>query len=206
MHPPERVVSYIDGFNLYFGLKSSKWERYLWLNLHSLGQNLLRPDQTLVKTKYFTSRVSGSADKQKRQSIFIDALSSIPELRIYYGHYQVESQTCRKCGSVHAVHREKKTDVNIAVEMLADAYQDAFDVALLMSADADLAAPVTAVRTLFPKKRVIVAFPPGRSSANLRSLASAAIPIGRGTIAKSLFPRNVMTQGGYVVSCPPSWQ
>lgn len=104
------------------------------------------------------------------------------------------------------MHREKKTDVNIAVEMLADAYQDAFDVALLMSADADLAAPVTAVRTLFPKKRVIVAFPPGRSSANLRSLASAAIPIGRGTIAKSLFPRNAMTQGGYVVSRPPSWQ
>src|SRR5438045_3779105 len=41
------------------------------------------------------------------------------------------------------------TDVNVAVELLKDAFQDAFDVAILISADSDLIAPLAAVR--FPK-------------------------------------------------------
>ena len=28
-----RVVTYIDGFNLYFGLRSQGWERFLWLDV-----------------------------------------------------------------------------------------------------------------------------------------------------------------------------
>jgi hypothetical protein len=42
----ERVITYIDGFNLYFGLKSNGWDRFLWLNLRALSQNLLKPHQT----------------------------------------------------------------------------------------------------------------------------------------------------------------
>ena len=43
------VITYIDGFNLYFGLKSERWERYLWLNVQALAENLLKPDQSLVE-------------------------------------------------------------------------------------------------------------------------------------------------------------
>jgi len=32
----DRVITYIDGFNLYFGLKSKDWQRYYWLNLQLL--------------------------------------------------------------------------------------------------------------------------------------------------------------------------
>ena len=38
-----RVIAYIDGFNLYFGLKSQGWQRYFWLNVQSLATNLLKP-------------------------------------------------------------------------------------------------------------------------------------------------------------------
>jgi hypothetical protein len=41
-------------------------------------------------------------------------------------------------GYVCTTHHEKMTDVNIAVELLTDAFQDSFDVALLISADGDL--------------------------------------------------------------------
>ena len=40
-----RVITYIDGFNLYFGLKSQGWERFLWLDVQALSRNLLKPDQ-----------------------------------------------------------------------------------------------------------------------------------------------------------------
>ena len=38
----ERVIVYIDGFNLYFGLKSKGWKRYYWLNLQKLAIKLLK--------------------------------------------------------------------------------------------------------------------------------------------------------------------
>lgn len=58
--PPERVICYVDGFNLYFGLRDSRLRRYYWLNVRRLAENLLRPHQSLVETKYFTARISGA--------------------------------------------------------------------------------------------------------------------------------------------------
>ena len=115
-----RVISYIDGFNLYFGLKSQGWERYLWLNVQALSRNLLKTDQQLVHTKYFTSRISSPPDKVKRQNTYIEAIQTLAETSIYFGKYQMNPHMCRKCGYVHDVPQEKMTDVNIAVELLAD--------------------------------------------------------------------------------------
>jgi hypothetical protein len=55
----ERIFAYIDGFNLYFGLKSKSWKRYYWLDLQKTVQNLLKPNQVLDYTKYFTARITG---------------------------------------------------------------------------------------------------------------------------------------------------
>ncbi len=49
----QRVFVYIDGFNLYFGLKSKGWKRYYWLNLARLAENLLKPSQNLAMIRYF---------------------------------------------------------------------------------------------------------------------------------------------------------
>ena len=40
-----RVAVYVDGFNLYYGLRSKGWRRYYWLDLRSLSEQLLRPGQ-----------------------------------------------------------------------------------------------------------------------------------------------------------------
>ena len=44
----QRVAAYIDGFNLYFGLRQSKLRRYYWLSPELLIQNLMKPWQTLA--------------------------------------------------------------------------------------------------------------------------------------------------------------
>lgn len=198
----DRVIAYIDGFNLYFGLKAARWKRFYWLNLQALTRNLLKADQQLVFTKYFTSRVSYPADKERRQSTFLEALETLSDFRIYYGHYQANPQWCRKCGNRVLVPSEKMTDVNIAVEMMSDAYQDLFDIALLISADSDLSAPVLAIKQLFPDKRVIVAFPPQRHSAQLQRLAHGYLQIGRASVAKSVFPDKVQKADGFILQKP----
>ena len=201
----ERIITYIDGFNLYFGLKSAGMKRFYWLNLQLMVQNLLKAHQELVFTKYFTSRVSYPADKQRRQSTFIEALETLNDLRVYYGHYQANPQRCRKCGNKVMIPSEKMTDVNIAVEMMSDAYQNLFDVALLVSADSDLTAPILAIKNLFPQKRVIVVFPLQRHSAQLQHLAHGYLQIGRANLAKSVFPDKVQKADGFVLQRPPEW-
>ena len=201
----ERVIGYIDGFNLYFGLKASNWQRYYWINLQLLVANLLKSNQELVFTKYFTSRVSTPPDKQLRQSVFLEALETLDDFRIFYGKYQSYPRRCSKCGFKDYVPNEKMTDVNIAVEMMTDAFQDHFDTALLMSADSDLSGVIQSIKILFPEKRVVVAFPPQRHSAVLEKQAHASFIIGRANLAKSVFPVEVQKPNGFILKCPEKW-
>ena len=53
----QRVIAYIDGFNLYYGLRAAGWRRYYRLDLRRLAENLLRPGQTLATVRYFSARV-----------------------------------------------------------------------------------------------------------------------------------------------------
>jgi hypothetical protein len=54
----KRVIAYIDGFNLYFGLREKGWKGFYWLNLRQVALNLLKSYQKLVAVKYFTSVVT----------------------------------------------------------------------------------------------------------------------------------------------------
>jgi uncharacterized LabA/DUF88 family protein len=212
------VIAYVDGFNLYFGLRDSGLRRYLWLNICQLAANLVHPDQELVFTKYFSSRISGPApgdtspaarkltEKRKRQLTYLEALETLTDFRTFYGHYLDKPVQCFSCGSSWLSHEEKMTDVNIATEMLIDAYQDYFDTALLVSADSDLVTPVRAVRSLFATKRVVVAFPPGRSSVDLKNAANASFIIGRGKLKNSQFPEKVTKPDGFVLQRPATWK
>ncbi|MCW2120450.1 NYN domain-containing protein [Flavobacterium sp. 7A] len=62
----ERVIVYIDGFNLYFGMLEAGFDYCKWLDVIQLSKNLLQPNQELVEVKYFTSRVSNNPEKQKK--------------------------------------------------------------------------------------------------------------------------------------------
>jgi hypothetical protein len=59
----ERVIVYIDGFNMYFGILEAGFLNCKWLDFNKLVHNLLHPNQELVEIKYFTSRVSNNPDK-----------------------------------------------------------------------------------------------------------------------------------------------
>lgn len=67
-----------------------------WLNLDLLTRNLLLANQDIKEIKYFTSRVSNNPDKQKRQTLYIEALESVG-IKIFYGHYQSDRIECSRC-------------------------------------------------------------------------------------------------------------
>ncbi len=204
----QRVVVYIDGFNLYYGLKSKGWQRYYWLDLRCLSQQLLLAEQKLVAVRYFTARVASQTPnpgRRMRQNTYLEAIATLPDLHIHYGSYLAKKRTCYQCGAIWNTYEEKMTDVNIAVEMLGDAQDDLFDNALIVSGDGDLTGPTLAVRKRYPEKRVVVALPPNRTSFQLRSAATASFTIGRRVLSKSQLPNHVVNPDGYVFTRPQSW-
>jgi uncharacterized LabA/DUF88 family protein len=202
---PERVIAYVDGYNLYYGLRSRRWKRYYWLNVQRMVGGLLTGRQVLVATKYFTTIVNQPDHKRHRQAVFLEALQTLEDFRIFYGHFLSVTVRCRSCGHTHETRHEKMTDVNIAVELMKDAHRDMFDTALVVSADSDLVGAVRAVDELFEGKRVVVAFPPGRSSKALAQAAGCYTHIARVLLARSVFPETVTKPHGYVLRRPAQW-
>lgn len=213
----KRVIAYIDGFNLYYGLNESGYRRFLWLNLQSLAKKLLRPEQELVCTKYFTARISGGKptdtaeyakdrdSRRKRQSTFLDALGTLQNFEVFHGHYLEDEIQCRKCKATWMDAEEKMTDVNIATEMIVDAFANRYDIVLLISGDSDLVPPIRAIKSCFPHKRINVAFPPDRTSEWLKQAVDGQCVIGRGTLKKSQFPEEIRMPSGFILRKPVEW-
>ncbi len=199
-----KVITYIDGFNLYHGICDKGWRRYLWLDIYALSNNLLQFNQELVKVKYFTADITHNPPKQVRQSTYLDALSTLNFVEIIKGRFLKVPFECHLCNKNGLVHKEKMTDVNIAIEMLLDAQGDKFDTAILVSADTDLVPIVKyVVQTL--GKRVTVAFPPERWSDHLKDTAQRHYPIGRDKFAKSQLPTKIKVSRDHFLERPPEW-
>ena len=98
------------------------------------------------------------------------------------------------------------TDVQIATEMLDDAFDDRFDTALVLSADSDLVPPIRAIRRRFPRKRIVVCFPPRRSSVQLQKASHASLEIPVETLDAAQLPDEVTKPDGFVLRRPERWR
>jgi uncharacterized LabA/DUF88 family protein len=200
----ERVIVYIDGFNLYFGMREANLDHCRWLNVEKMVRKLLQPHQDSIEIKYFTSRVSNNPEKQKRQSTYIDALESIG-VKVYYGNYQDGTEECQRCGHIWRTAKEKMTDVNIATKMMEDAFLDNYDMAMLISGNSDLVPPIKTIHANFNKKRVLIAFPPKRHNASMALVAKGSLTIGRKTLVDSQFDEVIKSKTGYLLKQPKTW-
>jgi hypothetical protein len=96
---------------------------------------------------------------------------------------------------------------NIAVALVADAAASASDITLIVSADSDLCPAIRTARTLNPKRRMIAAFPPRRSSFEIRSLIRKPLTLAAADIRNSLLPEVVTDPvGGRVHKRPGKWR
>ena len=105
--PPERVAAYVDGLNLYYGLKSAGWRRYYWLDLRQLVEKFLRPNQRLAVVRYFTAAfLPDPYDPQRhiRQDTYLQALATLPDLHIQYGHHLPNRRNGARYGARAALH------------------------------------------------------------------------------------------------------
>ena len=205
-HQPERLIVYVDGFNLYHGLHDDSGHSLLWLDLVKLAQRL-RPHQQLIGVKYFTASVLNDPAAQSRQDHYIEALTSLypTHIDVVMGRYQSTPYTCRKCGHTYLRYEEKETDVNLATSILVDSSLGLCDTVMLISADSDMAPAVRAARLINPELFIFAAFPPKRFSHELKSLMPASFVIGRGRLKNAQLPRSFAVSGK-LFSRPAKWE
>ena len=141
-----KTVVYVDGFNLYYGCLRNTPNK--WLNILRMSE-LLLPINQIAGIKYFTAKVvsrNNDPDKHIRQQVYWRALQTIPNLEIIKGHYSEHPKWMRlahplpgKPKYVEVIKTEEKgSDVNLAVHMLNDGYQKAYELAVIVSNDSDL--------------------------------------------------------------------
>jgi uncharacterized LabA/DUF88 family protein len=202
------VIAYVDGFNLYYRLHAKYRRRYLWLDLAHLTHRI-RPRDRIIAVRYFTALVRDDPAALARQQTYLEALRvrSGGIVGVHLGRYQSKTQQCRQCGNVWTSYEEKETDVNVAVSLVADSATAASDIALIVSADSDLCPAIRTARSLNPRRGMIAAFPPRRSSFEIRSLIPGAFTIAAADLRNSLLPEAVSDAAtGRVYKRPSRWR
>lgn len=129
----ERVCIYIDGSNLYHGLKNVCGTSRL-----DFGKFIswLVGSRRLVRTYYHVASVSHDKEQAAKQQKFLASLNFIPYLEVKLGRLEPRGNT----------HVEKGIDVAISVDMLSMAVKDIYDTAILVSCDGDYVKAVDAVK------------------------------------------------------------
>lgn len=202
----DRVKAYVDGFNLYHGVRDKLCRKYLWLDVEALVRRLVKPSQNLVAVDYFTARVRNNPASEQRQATYLDALTEHSSLlTVAEGRFQQKTYQCWPCGHQKLVYEEKETDVSIAVQLVEDGVRDVYDIALLISGDSDLCPAVRSVKRLWPTKRVIAVFPPKRRSEELKKVTDGVLGINDAIVRQSQLPESVVTDAGISLKRPNYW-
>lgn len=213
--PKQRVIAYVDGFNLFYS--SLKGTNYKWLDLVSLCKSMLKPEQELVSVKYFSALVGsfkGDSSRTDRQRFYLEALQTNPiiEIRLgYFSTHRVKMPTADEFydGRISLVDviktEEKGTDVNLAVQMAVDAVRDNFDYAMLFSNDSDMAYAVQIVSQECKKKVGLYIARKAVSFKVLRENVSYIRSITPAILAAHQFPNDIKTPTGRVIKKPKDW-
>lgn len=208
-----RTRVYVDGYNLYYAcLKGSP---YKWLNIHALCTALL-PRNRIDKVRYFSAQVSArphDPSQPQRQQTYFRALETVSEISIHLGHFLTHEVTMPDAAAWHAGRyravrviktEEKGSDVNLATHLLVDAFDNRFDVAVIISNDSDLKEPIAQVRQRFGKKIGLLVPRTTHVSRALQPLADFVKRIGPTALANSQFPP-VLTDSTGVFHKPQRW-
>jgi len=216
-----RTIVYVDGFNLYYGTLQNSSEK--WLDLEAYFRQLLKHDD-IKRISYFTAKVKNTSSTD--QKVYLDALGTTPLVVVKYGLFKTKQIKCRVKACTHAADRnfsafeEKGTDVNIAIQMLDDAYQNRCDRIVLVTADSDLVPPLHLIRNGFPKLKIDVFLPyrhlyiykkgkkmlnPRSQATELKNIADNCVQLPLRFLSRAQFPISVPDgQGGFIVK-PSNW-
>jgi len=174
------VIGYIDGLNLGHATEHLDEPDLQLCDPIKLLRTGLKPTDSLVSANYYIAIPRHRGELVKNGwLVFIRALEQLG-VRVVRGRFKKKKRTVSVSDPAvipHGVkthfkitlHEEKETDVNIAIDMIADAKDGKCDTMILVSGDSDF---LPIVRYLLGIGiRVVVLAPPFQKVVDFRSLA-----------------------------------
>lgn len=209
-----KTIVYIDGFNFYYGCL--KKTQYKWLDYGAFCRAAM-PSDDVTRIRYFTARIKadGDEDAPVRQSVYLRALETVPNLEIHEGRYfkifkkgkLIEPRLPDVDIATIRTWEEKSSDVCLATHLVADGFRGDYEQAVVISNDSDLVEPISLIRTEL-NLPIHVLSPHGSSSKpsfHLQQVASSYSVIDRSLLAFCQFPESLPDREGRRISKPEAW-
>ena len=213
-----KTFVYVDGYNLYY--RAVRGTPYRWLDIQRLCEQIL-PNNDILEIKYFTASIGTRGDSQKpiRQETFFRAIRAMnPKVKIIKGKYEAKAVT-RELIHSHWINRlrrivgkpnrkvkvynpqEKGSDVNLATQLLNDAWRNRYDVAVVISNDSDLLGAIRLVRHE-RGKAVGNIYPMNSPNLDLYHESDFKVELRPAMLAAAQFPTSIP---GTNIHKPASW-
>lgn len=138
MTDSKRVMVFIDGSNFYYSLKktflTSKVDIKKFIDF-------IVDKNNLISIKYYNAPLNQNDDEEayKKQQKFFEYLKTISKLDLYLGRLEKRPDNHKT---------EKGVDVKIAIDLLVNAFKDNYDIAILISNDADFIPAIEEVQKI----------------------------------------------------------
>lgn len=218
-----RTIAYIDGYNLYYGLLRKS--QYKWLDVYTLFRDhALNQSSDLVEVRYYTApmlgKMSDDLESPIRQRRYLQALRKMHPigLTLIEGRIVASTPFQRLIRPIpEAPHlqkvqvldfNEKKTDVNIASDMINGAWLKTYDQAVLCSNDSDLEGALRGIKEHHPHIHIGLVAPisgedPRKISSDLAKFSDWKKILSTNHLAKSQLPDRIPSSQ---LSKPAAWK
>lgn len=175
-----RVMLFIDGSNFYHSCKDSFNIHHYNIDFAKLV-NILVSNRMLVKVYYYNASLDRGIDEKKYwgQQKFFGYLRKLPGFEVILCRMRKDKN---KDGNIGFV--VKGDDINIASDMVGDAYENIYDAAILVSGDGDFVPAIKRVQKI--GKKVENAYFVVSFSNHLKGVCNKSTEIDKKIIEKCL--------------------
>lgn len=229
----KKINIYIDGFNVYHVLRNNidhwkpQWEAELkWCDLKSLCSSYLKADEELWEIYFFTAD-SWNADTKLRGRAYQQALNESGVTIIKWQYSFITKTFMNKMKVIlfklwlkvvwneidylpkilkYKTYEEKRTDVNIAVQIVEDAFLGKYDKAIIMSWDSDIVPAIESVKNNFPEKQFMTLWIIGTKWKLIKDKCDTHEVVWYKKMRAHMFPEEIPTSKGVTLEIPKEWR
>jgi len=130
---------------------------------------------------------------------------------IIKGKYYDKHIICPFCQTAINKPEEKRTDVNISVQLMGDCALDKTDIIVLVTADSDLVPSLEFIKEHFQNKKIKIYFPPNGFSSDLNNFLKnnknkpVKLEHNKTKFLNSIMP-DIVTKDNKTYTIPTKWK
>ncbi len=214
----KKIAVYIDWFNMFHHIKKLFGKKYYRLDYKKLASLFVWHNEKIVKVSYFTAYFYKDTSGVQRHKTYIKAINTSWVKTIFWKYQEVEKRFKNKNWInvisftlnifinwllkslwkepsqwlpdkiIYKNYEEKRTDVNIAVNILQDWLDNLYDKCFIISWDSDITPAIKSIKKKYPEKEFIALLPPWAKAHTMSEFCDKTIEIKESHLQCSQFP------------------